>query len=483
MDSMLCDELIQEIFTRIPNSSSSSSPTTAASVSLVSKRWLYLYRSSRTSLSLRLIPENSTIPALSTLLSHYPFLSSLSLVLSSDPTSHVTTTTTFSDGVILVVSSFCPKLTHLRFLAGPVSQASLFSLSKTSSLLTSLTISLPRPLCLNWVAFFSSLKELSLYVCGGDGAEVGSFHNKESVLCIDENFDAELGLESLLLSGIQRDDCGLGWLWRSCKKLKKLHLKNCEGVGDGGSFLSFVQCLQGLEEVELRTCRSIVDGVLLRLAENCDSLTSVLVYDGGCRDGLLQFISNCRCKLQKLDLRLPLDLDNVHLSAIAANFRGLSSLRLQSCCLFTGEGLKALGIALSSGLEELALINCDVVERESGLLATLGQNLKQLRKLDLSYNESLLDKEFISMLASCTDLIELKLRGCQGLSNLAMLSMLKSCKRLESIDIMHCCGIGSAAVESFLLNAPRLKQLQVEESKVSDVARIWAANKFIQVTA
>ncbi|XP_058742188.1 sugar carrier protein C-like [Vicia villosa] len=56
------------------------------------------------------------------------------------------------------------------------------------------------------------------------------------------------------------------------------------------------------------------------------------------------------------------------------------SLRHQSCCLVTGEGLKALGMAVSNGLEELALINCDVVERDKGLLATLGQ----LREKELS---------------------------------------------------------------------------------------------------
>ncbi|CAL5408019.1 hypothetical protein CsSME_00029451 [Camellia sinensis var. sinensis] len=86
---------------------------------------------------------------------------------------------------------------------------------------------------------------------------------------------------------------------------------------------------------------------------------------------------------------------------MAENFRGLSSLRLQSCCLVTGEGLKTIGIAMSAGLEELGLINCDVVNIEPGLLTTLGQNLRHLRKLDLSYNEMLVDKELASMLASC----------------------------------------------------------------------------------
>jgi F-box/leucine-rich repeat protein 2/20 len=473
MDHMLCDELLEEIFQRLPPSRTSS-----LSVSLVSKRWLHLYRTSTTSLSLRLTPHNSTIPALSSLLSHYPSLLSLSLVLSSDPS---TATTTFSDHLLLKLCTFCIKLHTLRFLAGPVSLSSLNSLSSACTHLTSLCINLSRPIFFSWVVNFPALKELSILVCSGEGLEQEIELARGYGLWENEEFDAGLGLESLCLSGIRADDWGLSWLWRSCKRLKKLQLRSCEGIGDGGSFSSFVRCLQGLEEVELRKCRSIVDVVLLKLAENSNSLSSLLVYDGGSTEGLLRFISQCRCNLQKLDLRLPLDLNNDHLSAVALNFRCLLSIRLQSCCLVTGEGLKALGISRRSGLEELALINCDVVEREPGLLAALGQNLRQLRKLDLSYNETLLDKEFISMLVSCNDLIDLRLRGCVRLTNAALVSMFKSCKRLENVDIMHCCRVEAEAVELFVLNSPRLRRVQVEESKLSDVARTWASNKFIEV--
>ncbi|KAL5797032.1 hypothetical protein ACOSQ2_001852 [Xanthoceras sorbifolium] len=487
MDTMLCDELLQEIFTRLP-----LTPSSSLSVSLVSKRWLHVYRTSKTSLSLRLLPHNSMLPSLSSLLSHYPSLSSLSLHISSSdhsdshPTTATTTTaTTYAtlfDRLLFVVSSVCSNLKHLRFLAGPVSISSLVSLSKACNHLVSLTVSLSKPLRFYWVAFFPCLKDLSVYVSGGDGLENEAFDDfyRETGSCLDEEFDSQLGLESLCLSGIRSDDSGVGWLWKSCKRLKKLQLKSCSGIGDGGSFSSFVECLQGLQEIELRTCRSIVDVVLLKLAENCDSLNSLLLYDGGSRDGLLQFISHCRCNLQRLDLRLPLDLTNNHLSAVAVNFRSLSTLRLQSCCLVTGDGLRTLGIAMSSGLEELALINCDVVEREPGLLATLGQNLRQLRKLDLSYNEMLNDKELTAMLVSSSCLIELKLRGCRRLSSVAMLSMSKSCKRLETVDIVNCSGIDAEAVELFVINSQRLRRLEVEENKISDAARSWASHKFVE---
>ncbi|KAL0395713.1 UNVERIFIED_CONTAM: hypothetical protein Scaly_0019700 [Sesamum calycinum] len=281
----------------------------------------------------------------------------------------------------------------------------------------------------------------------------------------DAVFDLELNLESLSLCGVLPGDSGLSYLWRNCKNVKKLLLKSCESVGDYSSFSCFSKFLSGLKELELRTCRSIFNGVLLILAENCVSLDSLLVYDGGSREGLLQFINQCKCSLRRLDLRLPLDLDNSHLIAISENlnFRGLVSLRLQSCCLVTGEGLKVLARAIGNVLQELALVNCDVLERESGLLAALGQDLKRLRKLDLSYNDMLLDKELVSMLISSVD------------------SMVRSCKQLESVDITYCCGIEVEGVEALVLNSLRLRRLEVDQSKLSEVARTWTADKLIEV--
>ncbi|KAL5569421.1 hypothetical protein UlMin_025996 [Ulmus minor] len=377
-----------------------------------------------------------------------PFsLISLSFLLPPDLQTTTPTIANFSDQFLLIVSTYYSRLHSLRFLAGPVSRSPIVSLSSSCTHITSLSINLYMPLFLNW------------FVCQGEALEKEIEGNMEDGFSLNDDFDAELGIERLCVLGIRSDDLGLGWVWRSYTKLKKLQLHSCEGIGDGGSFSSFIMCLKAIEEVELRTCRSIVDGVLLKLVENYDSLTSLLVYDGRIRDGILRFFSHCSCNKQKLDLRLPLDLNNDHLLAAAVNFRTLSSLRLQSCCLVRGEGLKALGVAMSSELEELALINCDVVEREMGLLATLGQNLKQLKKLDLSYNEMLLDKEFVSMLVSCYNLVDLKLRGCKGLTNLALTTMSKSCKRLENVDIMSCYGIEAEAIELLIRNSPNLSNI------------------------
>ncbi|KAL2523300.1 RNI-like superfamily protein [Forsythia ovata] len=469
MDAILCDELLQEIFHLLP-------PPCYATVSLVCKRWLRLLRSSTSSLTLYFSPpsyNSTTINSLSSFLCQHPYLFSLSLTTPTDSTSA-------ADCVFLCAASSCPNLRQLRFLSTPVSPFSLFTLSNSCHHLSSLTIDLYRPLSFRWLTFFNFLKHLSIFLTN-PSTKINSLEINE----MDRILDVELGLESLALSGIRPGDYGLNFLWRNCKNIKKLQLRSCESLGDYASFSGFVMCSKDLREIELRSCRSIVDGVLQKMAESCVCLDFLLVYDGGSREGLHQFISQSKCKLGKLDFRLPLDLNNSHLIAITENlnFRSLVSLRLESSCLVTGEGLKALGRVMGNGLEELALINCDVVERESGLLTTLGQDFKRLRKLDLSYNEMLLDRELISMLVSCNCLSELKLRGCNRLTNLSLASMVRSCKLLQSVDIMCCCGVEVEAVELLVLNSPQLRKVEVEQNKISNVARTWLSNKSIEFVA
>ncbi|PWA38544.1 RNI-like superfamily protein [Artemisia annua] len=212
-----------------------------------------------------------------------------------------------------------------------------------------------------------------------------------------------------------------------------------------------------------------------------ENLSSLLIYDGGNKEGLLHFIREARCELRELDLRLPLDLVDAHLSEIGARFRKLRVLRLQSCSMVTGEGIRGLGLGLSDHLEELSLTNCDVIKRQSGVLVDLAQSLRRIKVLDLSYNHMLVDKEFVSMISSYGDLRELKVRGCGRLTDVSLIALCRSCKRLESVDIVFCHGIRVEGVEFVILNCKELRKIQVEEHKLSEDARKWMVNKFIEV--
>lgn len=353
----------------------------------------------------------------------------------------------------------------------------LLSLSTSSPHLSSLSIILSRlNLNLHFLPNFTYLKTLTLTIIGNNSPDYNSDQFTTS--------SAQLKLQSLSVSGIQNGDYAFNYLWRNCsyETLTKLVFENCDGVGDNYSFNCFIKGLINLQELEFRTCRSIIGSILRKLAENrCENLLSLLIHDGGNKDGLLQFIRETDCNLQILDFRLPLDLDDTHLFEIGVKFNRLRVLRLQSCCMVTNEGLKTLGLALSDSLEELGLTNCDVVKRQNGLLVELAQSLRKIKILDLSYNRMLLDKEFASMISSYNDLRILKLRGCSKLTDVSLLSLCKNCKHLESIDMVYCHGIQVEGVEFVILNSPKLRNVQVEDRKLSEVARRWMANKFIEV--
>ncbi|KAK3120139.1 hypothetical protein QOZ80_9AG0682270 [Eleusine coracana subsp. coracana] len=447
-DAALCDDLLQEVFRLLP-------PASAPAVSLVSRRWLALLRSATSSLALRLPASSSDGAAAATLaalLSRYPYLAALTVVCAAVP----------ADAVLLAVASApaAARLSSLRFLPdSAVSTAALLAACPALSGLTSLHLTAVRPLSFRWLAFLPRLKSFALV---NSAATVDSAASSSDDADADGEAASPLPLERLSLCGIRSGDRGLGWLWRRCGSLKWLQLRACDGTGDSPASVAFAGCLAGLLALELRACRPVADRVLLLAADHCRALTSLLVYDGGSSEALHRFIHQRSAGLHTLDLRLPLDLHNDHLLAIGAEqiHRGedatcsLAALRLQSCVLITGDGLRSLArTAIGASIEELALVSCDVVEREPGLLTFLCQSMQRLRRLDLSYNETLNDKVIGAMLSSCRNLVDIRLRGCRGLTGGSLTSLLRHCgQSLQILDISRCPGI---AVEDLRAIAQR----------------------------
>ncbi|XP_037421690.1 F-box/LRR-repeat protein 4-like, partial [Triticum dicoccoides] len=483
VDAALCDDLLQEVFRLLP-------PAAGPAVSLVSRRWVALLRASTSRLTLRLPPAftGASAPAaagpLADLLSRYPYLSALAVVSASSAAAHD------ADAVLLAVSASpsATRLTALRFSVGsPVSPAALREVSVTLSGLTSLHLTAVSPLSFRWLACLPCLKSFAFVnsaVAAVDSA--GSSSDEDS----GGEGDAvgALPLERLSLCGIRSGDHGLRWLWQRCGSLQWLQLRACDGIGDGPSSAAFSGCLAGLLELELRACRTVADRVLLIAADRCCALKSLLVYDGGSREALLQFIRRRSAALHTLDLRLPLDLHNDHLLAIGAeqgyDTRGsLAVLRLQSCVLVTGDGLRSLArTAIGAGIKDVALVSCDVVEREPGLLTFLSQSMRHLRRLDLSYNETLKDKEIGAMLSSCRNLIDIRFRGCRGITGESLVSLLRHCgQTVEVVDISRCPAIKVASVELFAQRATRLNHLVIEVSSVSEELKAIARTKGMKV--
>ncbi|TKW23923.1 hypothetical protein SEVIR_3G019000v4 [Setaria viridis] len=475
--------LDEEVFRLLP-------PAAAPAVSLVSRRWLSLLRASTSSLTLRLPASPDAAPAagtatLAALLSHYPFLSALTVVSAATPAGD-------ADAVLLAVAAApaAARFSTLRLLPdSAVSPAALVAACPALSGLTSLHLTAVRPLSFRWLELLPRLKSFALVNSAASVDYAGS--SSDDAGGGEAEAAGALPLERLSLCGIRSGDRGLGWLWRRCGSLKWLQLRACDGTGDGPASLAFAGCLAGLLALELRACRSVADRVLLLAADHCHALTSLLVYDGGSSEALHRFIQQRAAGLHTLDLRLPLDLHNDHLLAIGAEpihggrdpKHSLVALRLQSCVLITGDGLRSLArTATGAGIEELALVSCDVVEREPGLLTFLSQSMRHLRRLDLSYNETLSDKVIGAMLSSCRNLIDIRLRGCRGLTGGSLVSLLRHCgQSLEILDLSRCPSIAVGNVELFAQRATRLNHMIIEESVISEELKAIAQKKGLKI--
>jgi len=480
-DAALCDDLLQEVFRLLP-------PAAAPAVSLVSRRWLSLLRASTSSLTLRLPASSDAAAAtLAALLSHYPFLSALTVVSAATPARD-------ADAVLLAVAAApaAARFSTLRLLPdSAVSPAALLAVCPALSGLTSLHLTAVRPLSFRWLELLPRLKSFALVNSAASVDCAGSSSDEADGGEAEAEAARALQLERLSLCGIRSSDRGLGWLWRRCGSLKWLQLRACDGTGDGPASPSFAGCLAGLLALELRACRAVADRVLLLAADHCHALTSLLVYDGGSSEALHRFIQQRAAGLHTLDLRLPLDLHNDHLLAIGAEpvhggvdpTHNLAALRLQSCVLITGDGLRSLArTATGAGIEELALVSCDVVEREPGLLTFLSQSMRRLCRLDLSYNETLSDKVIGAMLSSCRNLIDIRLRGCRGLTGASLVSLLRHCgQTLEILDISRCPSIAVGNVEFFVQRATRLNHMIIEESAISEELKAIAQKKGMKI--
>eukprot|EP00249_Psilotum_nudum_P016755 c25973_g1_i1 orf=445-1950(+) len=455
-DSLLCEELLAEVIRRVEDG------VDQKSVSLVCKRWLMIQRRAKKRLGLCVPSDSSLSDFLSSihdLLCQHSQIVSLVLIARE-----VHINAEMLDVVLDAISSSCKFLRVLQFSVGPITGVGLRRLAIGCPGLVSLDLTFMQVRNLHILLEFKSLRELYLR-----GSVDGDRDDLE-----DEPFQL-LRIEKLALEGVTGASYGLGWLWRSCPGLVKLELFNCEGIVDTDSS-SFVQCLPSLKELHLRRCRSIAGRILILVAEYCAGLTVLTFHDGGATEGLHHVIRRCQ-KLEVLDLRLPLDLRNEDLVAIAQNCFSLKSLRLHSCWLPTGSGMRWLAAHIKSDVEELVLVRCRAVAHDSGTLYAIGQRLKCLKSLDLSDNDHLSDNELVAMLASCQNLLQLKLCRCHRLTDKAMYFISQRSSMLESIEVTNCYEITSLGICSLLSGCPSLRKVGVEKSKITNATKRLAITK------
>lgn len=475
LNSALCDELLADILCKAFDA------TDRESISLVCKRWQRVQRHAKWKLGL-CMPNDaayaaSFCAAIPSLLAQHPYITCLSIKSKCNISAEL-----LGVHIVTAIASSCKCLRQLYFTAAPISVGGLEELSQGCPYLCFLELLQPSSAnCLPVLCNFTSLQELSIR-----GHDEDAICANQDAVSTNDNFDAKslplsgsLQIKKLSLINMRSCmSCDLRWLWRSCGRLQKLELSGCDGVGDMATMSTFAHSLSLLHELKLHRCRGIAGEVLVLLSKHTLALKSLTVHDGADTEGLRLVLERCR-GLELLDLRLPLDLSKEDLLHIGQHGKCLRSLRLHSCWMATGADMQLLASNINSNLEELVLVRCRAIFQDPGTLSSIGQSLANLRSIDLSENEYLVDKELAAMLAACEDVHNLNLWKCCRLTDKVVDFISQRCVHLESIDIRSCEAMSTQAVTSLLMGCGHLKKIAVESSKLSTVARKLAFAKRI----
>lgn len=473
LNSVLCDELVAEIFCRVCD------PPDSESISLVCKRWHRVQRIAKCKLGLYMPSDTACVTtfsaAIPSLLAQHPYITCLSIKTKLQVSSELLVA-----HVVTAIAASCKCLTQLHFTAGLLSVGDLEEIARGCPLVCSLQLLQPMEArCLPALQGFTQLQELTLR------------GHREDTMCLNEgesyandtmtmNAKGTLKIMKVTLINMRScTSCDLRWLWCSCDNIQRLELSNCDMVGDSDTMSSLAQAMASLKEVKLLRCRGIAGQVMKLAAKHTPGLKSLIVHDGADTEGLQQVLQNCR-GLEQLDLRLPLDLSKEDLMTIGQLGKRLRSLRLHSCWMATGMDMQSLAHNINPELEELVLVRCRAIFQDPGTLSSMGQSLSNLKSIDLSENEYLADKELAGMLAAnCEGVHHLYLRKCSRLTDKVLDFIGRRCTHLESIDIRNCDGFSTKAVNSLLLNCGQLRMLAIEPSKLPTEARRLAFSKHI----
>ncbi|KAH7280294.1 hypothetical protein KP509_37G060300 [Ceratopteris richardii] len=476
LNSVLCDELLAEILCKVQD------PVDSESVSLACKRWQRVQRMAKSKLGL-LIPSDITCAAIfaasaPSLLEQHRYITSLSIKSKCPMPSGK-----FVLRVVSAIASSCRCLTQIHFTAGPLSNSSLEELARGCPYLKSLDLLYPLS-----VKFpprlhkFAELRELTFR-----GHNEDSIYSSESEDYAENSKDIHNPSEVLKLvkvSLVNMRSCtsfNLRWLWISSSQIQKLKLSNCDTVGDTGDMSSFAYAISHLKELKLLRCRGIAGQVMMLAAKHSPKLKVLTVHDGADTEGMHMILQNCR-KLEVLDLRLPLDLSRDDLMMIGQHGKCLHTLRLHSCWMATGADMQMLAHNINSNLSELVLIRCRAIFQDSGTLSCMGQNLSNLKCLDLSENEYLADKELAGILAAnAHGMRHLNLWKCCRLTDKVLDFITWQCVSLKSLDIRSCDGMSMTAVSNLVKNCHSISMLAIEPNKLSSEARRFTFSKHIAI--
>jgi hypothetical protein len=222
-----------------------------------------------------------------------------------------------------------------------------------------------------------------------------------------------LGLVCLNISGAKDiTDYGLACVARHCPTLRELHMNKCSSLGDAGLREIGLRCPQ-LRVLHMSNCHSVEGGGFIAIADCCPDLMDV-------------DISSCR-KLQRWGLH--------------KLFSALHKLEVVNICHLMSVGDEEMRV-LADNNPHLTVLNAiDAINiSDTGILA-ISQHCFDLDVLNLSRKQMttrITDVALLALGERSLSLRELRLNGCENVSDVGLNWLSIGCKSLEVLDLGGC---------------------------------------------
>ncbi|XP_033123341.1 uncharacterized protein LOC117121988 isoform X2 [Anneissia japonica] len=273
-------------------------------------------------------------------------------------------------------------------------------------------------------------------------------------------------LVKLDLTSVKVTKLSLKFLSSSCKQLKWIRLKNCNGFGEKGLWWLFHHC-KLLEFVDVTANHRISGQCFYMLSETlgvlileeCASVTD---------EGVKHLVNRCP-RLEHLDLRGCVCITTTAVESLSKGLRHLKHLDLkgvypkisQGNLSFSGlNSLEVLAIVNNSSVTDATILTvcrsnprlrCLNIEgsveavSDTGISA-ISTYCRNIEELNISYISQISVVGFTSLTA-LTNLKKFSIKGCHQLSDEDLIAIGSACFDLEFIDVSGCLSITEASIK------------------------------------
>ncbi|SPN98717.1 related to protein GRR1 [Cephalotrichum gorgonifer] len=245
-----------------------------------------------------------------------------------------------------------------------------------------------------------------------------------------------------------------------CNRVERLTLTNCRGLHDGG-IMGLVENNSSLLALDISGASQITEKTIVAIAENCKRLQGLNI--SGCHnvsnESMIELAKACRY-IKRLKLNGCHQLRDEAIQAFADNCRNILEIDLHECINVSNAPITSLFLQ-GQALRELRLAGCELVSDSAFLSLPPNRTYENLRILDLTACTRLTDAAVQKIIDVAPRLRNVVLSKCRNITDVAVHAISKLGKNLHYIHLGHCGQITDEAVKRLVHSCNRIRYIDL----------------------